>query len=405
MNKKILLGVLIFLLLVVAGYFLGWRFGWWWQDGIGKGEMVVINYSDDLDVPVDSVGDQSNVKIVDWQVEEVAAGLYVPWSIVFTSPERILVTERSGALRQIIDGQLKDEPLHVFTEVESLQEEGLMGMAIDPDYDNNKYLYFCLAYPKDGGYVDKVVRLSDRMEYLDEQKVLLDNIPAAIYHAGCRLKFGPDGKLYITTGDATQKYLAQDVNSLAGKILRVNSDGSIPDDNPYFGSPVWTLGHRNSQGIDWDSRGKMWASEHGPSGFDGPAGGDEINIIKKGLNYGWPFVSHEEAGEGLQSPVLVFTPAEAPAAVLFYDSDVIPQFNGNMFLAALKGEGIIRIVFDEENSEKIKYYEKLEGVDVGRVRELALSPKGDIYFTTSNVDGRGESRPGDDRVYRIVAID
>ncbi|MFA4931122.1 MAG: PQQ-dependent sugar dehydrogenase [Patescibacteria group bacterium] len=407
MNKKLII-ILISVLVVGAGlYLVGDYLGWWMPRVMEKGKVVVVDngrqesdlteaVTENLDV------DQGEVAVVEYRVEEVARGLFVPWSIVFTSAERMLVTERDGKVRQVINDVLQDAPLHVFSEVSALEEEGLMGMTLDPDYENNRFIYFCLAYPRGDEYVDKVVRWRDNIDSLGEETILIDDIPAAVYHAGCRVKFGPDQKLYITTGDATERYLAQDMNSLAGKILRINSDGSIPADNPFFGSPVWTLGHRNSQGIAWTKEGVMYETEHGPSGFDGPGGGDEINIIQAGQNYGWPFVSHEQSQEGLESPKLVFTPAEAPADIIYYNSDVILQFNGNLFFGVLKGEGIIRIVLDPSDATNILEYEKMATVNVGRVREVALGPEGAIYFTTSNRDGRGTLREGDDRIYRII---
>jgi glucose/arabinose dehydrogenase len=216
------------------------------------------------------------------------------------------------------------------------------------------------------------------------------------------MKFGPDGKLYITTGDATERDIAQDLKSLGGKILRVNDDGSIPSDNPFPHSPVWTYGHRNSQGISWDAKGTMYETEHGPSTFDGPPGGDEVNRIRKGENYGWPLVSHEKTKEGTIAPLLVFTPAEAPASALIYSGRLFPQFKGNLFFGALIGEGLMRVRLSTAVPDAIESYEKLADVSYGRIRDVTEGPDGAIYFSTSNRDGRGNPAASDDRIFRII---
>ena len=225
----------------------------------------------------------------------------------------------------------------------------------------------------------------------------------ARFHAGCRLRFGPDDKLYISTGDATNKESAQDLNSLAGKILRINADGSIPADNPFFNSVIFSYGHRNPQGFDWHPEsGVLVATEHGPSGNDGPRGGDEVNIIKAGNNYGWPIVSHEKSQEGLIDPVILFTPAEAPGSGMFYRGSVFPQFTNTFLFGVLRGEGIIQVVFDDNAAGKVVSYQKLPDINVGRVRDLVEAPDGTIYFSTSNTDGRGQVYEGDDHIYRLI---
>lgn len=340
---------------------------------------------------------------VDWRVEEVAQGLFVPWSVVFTSPDRILVTERSGTVRVIENGQLNPTPLHTFAEVATGGEEGLMGMALDPNYDRNKYIYFSYAYETDAGMFVKIVRMRDTGTALSDARTILDGIPAASNHAGNRLRFGPDGKLYSTTGDASDRDLAQDTNSLAGKILRINPDGSIPRDNPFSGSYIYSLGHRNPQGIDWQpGTNTMFETEHGPSTFDGPPGGDEVNIIEAGENYGWPLVSHNRSRDGLISPLVVYTPAEAPASGIFYDGDLLPQFKNNFFFGALRGEGLWRLIFNPNAPSEVESQEKLFDGEYGRIRDVAQGPDGAIYFVTSNRDGRGQVRDGDDKLYRIV---
>lgn len=334
-------------------------------------------------------------------IETVATGLDTPWSIVFTSSARMLVAERPGRVRVIEDGKLLQTPLHIFSEVSETGEEGLMSLALHPEYPNNRWVYASLAYEDENALWVKVMRFVDRGDRLSDGVNIIDRIPAAQYHAGCRLLFGPDGKLYIATGDATEKKLAQDMDSLAGKILRLNADGSIPNDNP-FGTAVWSYGHRNPQGLAWHpDLGALYSSEHGPSVFDGPAGGDEINLIEKGKNYGWPFVSHTQRQAGTEAPLITFTPAEAPASLMIYSGRAFPDWRGNLFFGALRGEGLIRMVVDSQDPKKILSSEKIAEVRFGRIREVMEGPDGSIYFTTSNRDGRGSPSMEDDRIFRL----
>lgn len=372
----------------------------WFRSPLSTGEQIQVNPKTTEEAPLT----EEESDAVDITVEPFVKDLFVPWSILFTSPDRMLVSERSGSIRVVEQGQLRDTPLITFPEVSTQTEEGLMGLAADPSYQTNKYLYACLAYPQEDGeaLTNKVVRLVDQGTTATIDRVLLENIPAARYHAGCRLRFGPDNKLYITTGDALEKETAQDLGSLGGKILRINTDGNVPEDNPFPNSLIWSYGHRNPQGIDWyPGTDVLYATEHGPSTFDGPPGGDEVNIIKKGANYGWPLVSHEQTKEGMVDPKLVFTPAEAPGSGTFYSSKVIPQFTNNFFFGALRGRGMIRVIISESNPEEIVSYEKMKEVDIGRVRDIAEGPDGFLYFASSNRDGRGDVRDGDDTIYRI----
>lgn len=340
---------------------------------------------------------------VSYRVESFAEGLQVPWSMVFTAPNRLLVTERPGIVRQVVDGKLLAEPVRSFPEVSQESEEGLMGMVLDPEYATNKQLYLCVAYQADGKTFDKIIRVTDAGTTLNQDTMILDKIPAAQFHAGCRLRIGPDNKLYISTGDATNKQIAQDLQSLGGKILRLNLDGSIPADNPFPNSLVYSYGHRNPQGFDWQpDTNIMVATEHGPSGNDGPGGGDEVNLITAGQNYGWPVVSHTNSKVGMVDPLLVFTPAIAPASGMFYRGTVFPQFTNTFLFGALKGQGMIQVVFNPDQPGKVASYQKLPQIEVGRIRDVMEGPDGLLYFTTSNRDGRGSVKPGDDKIYRLV---
>ena len=338
----------------------------------------------------------------DYQVVEVAHGLEVPWSLAFAPDGRILVTERPGRLRVIAGGQLQAKPLFTFPEISSRSEEGLMGLALHPAFSTNHWLYVSYATKRNGAMVVDVVRYRETGTTLVEPKTIVAGLPASQNHAGCRLKFGRDGKLYVTTGDATQRDLAQRLDSLAGKILRVNDDGSIPSDNPWKGSPIWIYGSRNSQGIDWDPvSGLLFETEHGPSGFDGPGGGDEVNIIERGANYGWPVVHHRAAHEGMVSPLLEYTPALAPSGAAFYRGHAIARFENDFFFATLRGEHLHRVVLDPRDRRKVAREEQLL-TGYGRLREVIMGPDGALYVTTSNRDGRGSPAKTDDRILKIV---
>jgi glucose/arabinose dehydrogenase len=338
-------------------------------------------------------------------VEEFVSGLEIPWDMAFTSDERMLITERPGRLRVVNSGKLETEPLHTFPEVSSTGEEGLMSVELDPDYPKNKWIYLSMAYMNNGVMKVKVVRFTDSGNHLENETPIIDELPAARYHAGCRLAFGPDGKLYISVGDALERDQAQNLNTLNGKILRLNKDGSVPADNPFENSPIWSYGHRNPQGIDWnDENGEMYSTEHGPSTFDGPPGGDELNHIIKGGNYGWPLVSHDRTAEGTIPPMIQFTPAEPPGSVLVYSGKAFPQFKNNIFFGSLGGEGLLRLEINPNQPDKVLSHEKMPQVDFGRIRNVIEGPDGFIYFSTSNRDGRGSPASDDDHIFRIRPI-
>ena len=338
-----------------------------------------------------------------FRVETVASNLEVPWAFAFLPDGNLLFTERPGRVRLIENGKLKAEPIFTVPDVEPSGESGLMDVSIHPNFNENKFVYLAYAYDNDGKRV-KIVRYKFDGATLIEPQTIIENLPAATYHAGTRARFGPDGKLYVTVGDATDREIAQKTDSLGGKTLRLNDDGSVPADNPFVNNKnyrpeIWTIGHRNAQGLAWSADGTMFQTEHGPSGFDGRGGGDEVNLVERGKNYGWAEISHEETKEGLVSPLLEYTPACAPASAMIYQGAAFPQFKGNLFFGCLVGTRIIRVVLD---GKRVVKQEDLLTDGYGRIREMAESPDGSIYFSTSNRDGRGDAAEADDRIMRLV---
>jgi len=343
---------------------------------------------------------------VKFRVETVASGLEVPWGFAWLPNGNMLFTERPGRIRLIENGKLRPEPIFTVPDVEPTGESGLMDITLHPDFAKNGFIYLAYAYNKDAHAV-RIVRYKYAQDKFTEPKTIIENISAAQFHAGTRCRFGPDAKLYITTGDATDRALAQKTDSLNGKTLRLNDDGTIPPDNPYVGKEgyrpeIWTVGHRNAEGLAWQpGSGLMFQTEHGPSGFDGPGGGDEVNIVERAKNYGWPTIHHKDSQAGLESPLLEYTPACAPASAMFYNGSIFPAFKGNFLFGCLAGKRIIRVTLNGRNV--VSQENLLEGT-YGRIREMEQGPDGNIYFSTSNRDGRGSPAKDDDRIMRIVPV-
>lgn len=322
------------------------------------------------------------------EIYAIAQGLVIPWSLDFLPDGRIVFTERPGRVR-IIDqkGRLLPEPILILGDVAAVGEGGLLGIAVHPKFFENSFIYlYYTASQGDGTIVNRVARYRFFEERLVLSMVIIDRIPAAENHDGGRIAFGPDEMLYITTGDAGVKDNAQNVRSLAGKILRVQDNGAIPTDNPFSGSPVWSYGHRNPQGIAWDRFGKLWATEHGQSAKD------EINIIIPGQNYGWPTGSGDEVPSGTTAPVrhsADATWAPSGAAIL----------GDALLFAGLRGQELYALTLTKDGVEgELRSY---FGKKFGRIRSVSIGPDGFLYLLTSNRDGRGIPKQEDDQIIRI----
>jgi glucose/arabinose dehydrogenase len=311
----------------------------------------------------------------------VVSNLDTPWEIAFLPDRTALVTERGGrVLRLNRDLRAARRPAAV-VRVTQEGESGLLGLAIDPRFRSNRYVYLYRTTAND----NEVLRYRYRSGRLSGGRVIVDGIPAAAFHDGGRLRFGPDGALWITTGEAGQEQLAQDPNSLGGKILRVA--------NPRGGKvrpEIVSLGHRNVQGLDWQpGSGRLYASEFGPDA------NDELNEIVEGRNYGWP----DAQGSAGPTPALIdWEDVIAPSGATFVRRSG-SRWSGNLLVATLRGEHLRRITFD---GDRVTRDQALYQGRYGRLRSVVEGPDGGIYLLTNNRDGRGSPRRGDDRIIRIV---
>jgi glucose/arabinose dehydrogenase len=333
---------------------------------------------------------------VRFRVEVVVANLEIPWAFVFAPDGRLFITERPGRVQVVDSTRQTSQVALTLDDIFAEGEAGLLGLALDPSFASNGlvYLYYT-ARTSAGRPVNRVVRYRESANRLGERIVLLDNIPANVIHDGGRLRFGPDGLLYITAGDAATEQLAQDLASLAGKILRINPDGTTPRGNP-FSSPIYSYGHRNPQGFDWNpATGDLWESEHGATG------NDEINVIDAGANYGWPTIEGNRTMPMMREPITFYNPAVAPSGAAFYRGQQFAPFANTLFVGTLRGMHLLRLRVDSASRRIIGQERLLEG-QFGRIRDVASGPDGYVYFATNNRDGRGSPVTGDDRVVRLV---
>lgn len=315
-------------------------------------------------------------------VDVMVDGLNNPWEIVFGPDGDIYFTERDGRIWKIEEfGEAK--VIETFTKSGSY-EGGTLGLALHPEFEKNKKIYVYQTNLEMEFFQNKVFSFTVDDDMLTDRQIIIDDIPGALWHDGGRIAFGPDGKLYITTGDAVNPGWSQDLSSLAGKILRINPDGTIPDDNPFDSSPIFSYGHRNPQGIAWSSDGLLVSSEHGPSGEMG-YGHDEINVIVKGKNYGWPKVVGDSSDVTLVNPIIHSGEQTwAPSGMVYFDSNKIPSLDGKFLVGALRGQHLMVVDVAEDGS--LISAEKLFEGDFGRIRTAQIGPDGVLYLLTANGD-------------------
>ena len=360
-------------------------------------------------VPEVYLADPPGVRVEPW-----VQGLEAPWSLVFLPDGRALVSERPGRIRLIRDGRLEGAP---YAEVKTSKgiagvfdiiirvvvggEGGLMGLALHPDFARNPFVYAMHTYESENGPRNRVVRYIDRGTSGEFERVIIDGIPGGLNHNGGRIGFGPDGMLYITAGETFHAEFAPDMESLGGKILRLTAEGGIPDDNPFPESPVYSLGHRNPQGLAWHpDTGELFASEHGPSSEYGLFAHDEINVVLPGRDYGWPRAVGAPGKEPYVDPIYVWKEVTTPPAGMAF-------FRGDLFVATLRSETLVRLGIAQDGgnwrvTRAERWFSDNEHAGrYGRMRDVVVGPDGALYVLTSNRDGRGQPRGGDDAIYRI----
>ena len=310
----------------------------------------------------------------------IVDGLNNPWELVFGPNGDIYFTERDGRIWKMSESGVA-KVIQTFPKSGSV-EGGTLGLALHPDFEENNKIYVYQTNLELEFYQNKVFSFEVNDGTLSNKQLILDGIPGAPWHDGGRIKFGPDEKLYISTGDAINPGWSQDLSSLAGKILRINSDGTIPDDNPFDSSPIFSYGHRNPQGLAWSADGLFLSSEHGPSGELG-YGHDEINLILKGKNYGWPNIVGNSPDDSFVNPIIHSGESTwAPSGMVFFDSEKISDFAGKFLVGTLRGEHLM--VMDIANDGSIISSEKMFDGEFGRIRTAQMSPDGNLYLLTAN---------------------
>jgi len=344
--------------------------------------FVLTSPSDPIPIPVPTSNSESAFVII------LAENLDKPRAIAI-SDDRIFVTEKDGSIRVIQDNSLLESPLATFRSA-NVFDGGLLGIALHPDFSNNHYIYVFLTYEEDGSLWNKILRITEFENKLQDVEIIFDKIPGSSFTNGGFLKFGPDKKLYVGTGTISDSsHLPQDLDSLSGKILRLNDDGTIPNDNPFSDSPVYSLGHRNPQGMTWDNNGNMFVAEFGPEK------NDEINLIQAGKNYGWP-EQQCSGNDKFENPILCFDPSIEPGGILFYSGDRL-DFESPFIMASMRATNLYQLDFEEGLSSQKSI---LSGI--GRVRDVVQGTDGSLYVITSNTDGKGFPDRMDDKLLRII---
>ncbi len=332
----------------------------------------------------DAWGPDGKVRL---RAETIASGLSVPWSFAFLHGGDVLVSERPGRVRLLHGGKLEEKPVLTEKTGES-SEGGLLGIAVNPRDESQLFVYVTVPGPRNE--LQRWALAKDHRSAKPD-RVLVDGIAAARYHDGGRIRFGPDGALYVGTGDARQPERSQDPKSLNGKILRVEADGKAA---PYV------LGVRNVEAFDWLPDGTLVVADHGPSGELGRYANDEVSLARQGDNLGWPEIYGCEAHPGMVTPLIAWSAhALPPGGAVVYRGTAIPEFRGNVLVASLGGEQIHRLVLE---GDRVKEHEVYFRQNFGRLREIAITPSGELWVSTSNCDGRGECGREKDRILRIV---
>ncbi|MBI5326205.1 MAG: PQQ-dependent sugar dehydrogenase [Ignavibacteriae bacterium] len=347
----------------------------------------------------------------DLKTRDLVTGLDTPWELYWVPDDYIWLTERYGRVSRVNPQSGELTEILRLPEVLEDGERGLMGMVLHPQFYTNvpeipnyPYVYLIYNYGTKADSKVKIVRYTYSDNKLTSPLEIMTNIPGAWNHDGSRLWINPgDWTLYVTMGDAAVSERAQNLSSLNGKILRMNLDGSIPSDNPFPNSYVWSWGHRNPQGLVVVN-GKMYSSEHGPDTDD------ELNIIQKGMNYGWPNVhgycdlpAEKTFCEtnGIIEPIAVWTPTIAVAGIDYYDNDLIPEWKNSILLVALKSSKLVQMKLNENGNQVISQNDYFK-FKFGRLRDVCVSPGGKVYIATSNKDGRGNPGQNDDRIIEIT---
>tara|TARA_Y100001949_G_scaffold161386_1_gene153616 strand:- start:233 stop:1327 length:1095 start_codon:yes stop_codon:yes gene_type:complete len=345
--------------------------------------IIWTSPSDNLPIP-EPMSDSSNEF-----VQVLATNLEKPRAFDFAE-EKIFVTEKIGRIRVIDSGILLEDPLATLRTA-NVFDGGLLGIAVHPSFSENHFLYVYHTYEKNNNLWNKILRITESENKLVDVETIFDGIPGSAFSNGGILKFGPDGKLYAGTGLVSDSsHGSQDLQSLEGKILRLNDDGTIPDDNPFPDSPVYSYGHRDPKGLAWDEYGKLFVSEIGPTK------NDEINLVQAGKNYGWP--EQECFGnEKFIDSLICYDPAIEPGGIVFYYGDKL-KLENSLVMAGLRGLGLFSL---DTDNDKIKDQKSIFG-GMGRIRDVNVGPDGYLYLITSNTDGKGFPDRDDDKLLRIL---